>query len=166
MKSELRLRDWRRTDVGRLAHLGTRLSPETDHSRFWGGVNGVPPTYLRSIEKRFPFDWDAVVAVRDGQFVGWAEYGRNPHDRSDADLAVCVVDSERGRGTGGALMRAIVAKAAGAGLTTINVDLAGDNTPAMRSWLSASRGMSATMGYGPDGIRATVTVDQAARRAA
>jgi GNAT superfamily N-acetyltransferase len=166
VKSEVKLRAWRRTDVGRLQHLGSRLSPDTAHSRFWSGFNAVPPTYLRSIEERWPADWNAVVAVRNGEFVGWAEFGRNEPGSSDADLAVCVIDSERGKGTGVALVRALLIESAKVGLGTIHADLAPDNIAAIRTWRTATRGFPSTLAHGPDGLRAAVTLPISVRRAA
>jgi RimJ/RimL family protein N-acetyltransferase len=166
MKSEVHLRAWRRTDVARLAHLGPRLSPDTARARFWSAYNSVPPTYLRSIEARWPADWNAVVAVRNNEFVGWAEFGRNAHTSPDADLAVCVVDSERGKGTGKALVRALLAASANVGVTTMHADIAADNIAAIRTWQSATRGLESMVAHGSEGLRATVTLPAIGRRAA
>ena len=152
----MKFRAWRRTDVARLAHLGPRLSPDSAHSRFWSGLNSIPPAYLRSIEARWPEDWNAVVAIRDGEFVGWAEFGRNGHGSDDADLAVCVVDSERGKGTGSALIRALLTESGRLGVHTMHADLQPENTAAIRAWRTATRDFGSTLEYTPDGLRATV----------
>jgi GNAT superfamily N-acetyltransferase len=161
MKSEVRVRAWRRSDLARLTHLGSRLSPETARARFWGGVGTVPESYLISVAERWPHDWNAVVATRDGQLVGWAEFGRNAvtdGGDDDADLAVCVIDSERGHGTGTALVRALLAQCPGVGLRSIHADIASDNNAALRTWLAATKGLPTTLGYGPDGLRAEVSL--------
>src|SRR3954471_18862595 len=126
MKSSLELRPWRASDFQRLASLGGQLSRETLRRRFWTGVPELPQSYLRSIERRWPHDWDGVVAIRDGRLVGWAEFGRNSPGSGDADAAFAVIDAEQGRGIGTALMRALVAYAAHAGVVTLHADIGTD----------------------------------------
>jgi GNAT superfamily N-acetyltransferase len=166
MKSSLRIRPWRASDLKRLAHLGSRVSSRSLTARFWTGMPAMPESYLRSIEARWPRDWDAVVAIRDGQLVGWAEFGRNG-TTSEADAAFLVIDAEQGRGTGTALMRALVDHAARAGITTLHADISSGNAPALHAWQRAIRGLPATMTLGVDGYRGTIAVPHgAATRAA
>jgi GNAT superfamily N-acetyltransferase len=166
MKSSLQLRPWRSSDAARLAQLGERVVAETLRSRFWGGVAAVPATYLSSIAQRWPLDWDAVVALRDGELVGWAEFGRNAVGSAEADIAVCVIDSEQGHGTGTALLRALLVQASSAGLSTIHADISGTNTPALRTWLRATRALPVTLALADGSLRATATVPVALRQAA
>ena len=166
MKSSLRMRPWRASDAKRLAHLGGRLSSRSLTSRFWTGMPTLPDSYLRSIESRWPHDWDAVVAIRDGQLVGWAEYGRNAPGSSDADAAFCVIDVEQGRGTGTGLMRALVEHAARAGITDLHADIATDNAPALHAWQRATKDLHAAMTLSTDGYRGTITVPATPARAA
>lgn len=166
MKSSLRIRPWRASDATRLAHLGGRLSPATLRSRFWTGMPTLPASYVRSIQARWPNDWDAVVAIRDGQLVGWAEFGRNTSGAPDADAAFCVIDAEQGRGTGTALMRALVEHAARAGITTLHADIATDNAPALHAWHRATQGLAASMSLSSDGYRGTILTPVRVARAA
>ena len=166
MKSSLRIPPWRASDAQRLVQLGGLLSPETIRSRFWTGYPAIPVGYLVRIEQRWPHDWDAVVAVRDGQLAGWAEYGRNASGSGDADAAFCVIDSERGRGVGTALMRALITLSGGAGITTLHADIAADNTRALRAWRRATQGLQSSMTLGIDGYRATIDVPATLIRAA
>lgn len=166
MKSTPRIRPWRLSDSKRLAHLGGRLSQESLRSRFWTGTPELPQSYLRSIERRWPHDWDAVVAIHHGQLVGWAEFGRNAPGSSDADAAFAVIDSEQGKGIGTALMQALVAHAARAGVVTLHADIAPENTAALRAWQRATRALGAQMTLSADGYRGTVSVPAAAIRAA
>src|SRR4051812_44609460 len=120
MKSLVELRPWRASDFQRLDRLGTQLSPQSLRSRFWTGMPELPQSYLRSIERRWPHDWDGVVAIQHGQLVGWAEFGRNEPGSTDADAAFAVIDAEQGRGIGTALMQALVERAARAGVLTLH----------------------------------------------
>ena len=166
MKSSLRIRPWRASDAKRVAHLGGRLSTRSLRSRFWTGVPSLPRAYLRSVEDRWPYDWDAVVAIRDGQLVGWAEFGRNTAGGDDFDAAFCVIDAEQGRGTGTALMRALLRHAARSGVTTLHADIAADNAPALAAWRRATRGLDPAMTLSIDGFRATLTIPASAAHAA
>src|SRR5580693_7643837 len=109
MKSCVEIRPWQASDLGQLRLLAPRLSPGTLRARFWGSVPSLPEAYLDGIAARWPRNWDAVVAIRGTQLVGWAEYGRNAPGSSDADAAFCVIDDEQGRGIGSALLRGLVA---------------------------------------------------------
>ena len=166
MKPSVSIRPWRASDAIRLAHLGPRLSFRTLTSRFWTGMSLLPPTYLRSIEARWPHDWDAVVAMRGDQLVGWAEYGRNSPGSPDADAAFCVTDAEQGQGIGTALMTALVAHAARAGITRLHADIAANNAPALHAWRNATRALPASMVLGREGYRGTIDVAAAPSRAA
>jgi GNAT superfamily N-acetyltransferase len=126
----------------------------------------MPESYLRSIATRWPNDWDAVVAIRDGQLVGWAEFGRNRPGARDADAAFCVLDAEQGRGAGTALMRALVEHAARAGITTLNADIAANNAPALHAWRRATEHLPTRMTLGEDGYRGSIDVPLAPARAA
>ena len=121
----------------------------------------LPQSYLRSIESRWPRDWDGVVATRGGRIVGWAEFGRNAPGSSDADAAFAVIDAEQGRGVGTALMRALVGHAAHAGVVTLHADISTDNMPALRAWQRATKGLPAAMTLSPDGYRGTISVPAA-----
>lgn len=162
----MRIRPWRPSDSKRLAHLGGRLSPETLRARFWTGMPELPQSYLRSIERRWPQDWDAVVAIHHGQLIGWAEFGRNAPGSADADAAFAVIDAEQGQGVGTALMRALVTRAGRAGIHTLHADISVGNAPALRAWQRASAALNASMTLGIDGYRGTVAVPVTVHHAA
>jgi len=162
----VRIRVWRASDFARLRHLGPRLSRKTLRSRFWAGVPALPQTYLGSIATRWPHDWDAVVAIRDGQFVGWAEFGRNAPGSADADAGFCVIDDEQGHGTGTALLAALVRHAERAGISALHADIAADNTAAVHAWSKATGSETGSVTLGPDGYRATIRMRRTVTHAA
>jgi RimJ/RimL family protein N-acetyltransferase len=146
MKSgEVTIRPWQGGDFALLAAAAPRLSERTLRLRFWGSFPTLPPTYLRSTERRWPYAWDAVAALDGDELVGWAEYGRYPDDLRNADLAVCVVDDEQGHGIGTALAAALLERARGAGLRSVHVDIAPFNQAALHTWLAVSGSRASTL---------------------
>jgi GNAT superfamily N-acetyltransferase len=166
MKSSVEIRPWGAGDADQLARLGSRLSARSLRSRFWAPTPTVPQSYLQRIGASWPCEWDAVVAIRDGQLIGWADYGRNEPGSSDADAAFCVIDAEQGRGIGTALVRALVERSAAAHIENLHADIAADNKPALRAWHRATDGLSAAMTLGIDGYRGTITVPATVAHAA
>jgi GNAT superfamily N-acetyltransferase len=146
MKSEgVVIRPWERGDFALLAAAAPRLSERTLWLRFWGAVPTLPAGYLRSTEQRWPAWWDAVAALDGYALVGWAEYGRYPQNPQTADVAVCVVDDEQGRGIGGALLAALVERARGAGLVSVHADIAPHNRRALQGWQRFTGGRGSTL---------------------
>jgi RimJ/RimL family protein N-acetyltransferase len=136
MKSAaLEIRPWQAGDFARLAAAAPRLSMWTLFLRFRAGMPGLPATYLRSTQQRWPLRWDAVVALDGDDLVGWAEFGRYPEDPQRADIAMCVVDDEQGQGIGTALARALLDLARGAGLSSVHADIEPGNVAAHRVWV-------------------------------
>jgi GNAT superfamily N-acetyltransferase len=144
MKSGVTIRPWQEGDFALLAAAAPRLSERTLRLRFWGPVLTLPPSYLRSTERRWPMCWDAVAALDSDLLVGWAEYGRYPDDPSRADVAVCVVDAEQGRGIGTALLTMLVERARGAGLVSVHADIAPSNQPAGHAWRKVTGSRAST----------------------
>jgi GNAT superfamily N-acetyltransferase len=145
MKSDAaQIRSWNSGDFELLAASAAHFSARTLSLRFWGGAPHLPASYLRATRKHWPSHWDAVVAVVDGEIVGWAEYGRNLDRTDTADVAVCVADSEQGHGIGTALLAAIVAKAQSDGLASVHADIAPYNHPARHAWHTVTGGVAAT----------------------
>ena len=157
MKSCVCVRDWRSGDLARLRELGARLSPGTLHARFWGGVPALPESYLDRIATRWPLDWNAEVAICDGQLIGWAEFARNAPGAADADAAFCVIDAEQGHGVGTALLEALVGQAERAGIHSLHADIAAGNTAAIRAWRRATASAAVTVTVSSDGYRATLS---------
>jgi RimJ/RimL family protein N-acetyltransferase len=134
-----RIRPWEPGDLDRLARGAGALSATTRYRRFWAGVPGLPYGYLASIERRWPTEWDAVVAVEGEQLLGWAEFARDGRPGS-ADIAFCVVDDWQRRGLGTALLAALLARCAAAGVGCLHADIQGDNVAARALWAAAAGG--------------------------
>jgi len=135
MKSErVLIRPWQAGDFARLSAAAPGLSLRTLYLRFRAGMPGLPATYLRSTAQRWPARWDAVVALVGDELVGWAEFGRYPEDLDRADIGMCVVDAQQGRGIGSALAVALMEHARRAGLVSIHADMEPDNEAVRRVW--------------------------------
>jgi GNAT superfamily N-acetyltransferase len=139
------IRPWQCGDFALLQAAAPGLSERTLRLRFWGSFHTLPPGYLRSTERRWPYAWDAVAALDGDDLVGWAEYGRYPDDLRHADLAVCVVDAEQGHGIGRALLGALIERARGAGLHSVHVDIAPHNAAALHAWLHVTGSRTPTL---------------------
>jgi RimJ/RimL family protein N-acetyltransferase len=135
MKSDgVVIRPWQVGDFDRLAEAAPGLSLRTLYLRFRAGMSGLPSTYVRNAEQRWPARWDAVVALDADELVGWAEFGRYPDDPAGADIGVCVVDAQQGHGIGSALAAALIDHARRAGLVSVHADIEPDNEAARRTW--------------------------------
>jgi RimJ/RimL family protein N-acetyltransferase len=141
----LTIRPWECGDFALLAAAAPRLSERTLRLRFWGSFQSLPPTYLSSTERRWPFAWDAVAALDGSEFVGWAEYGRYPGDLRNADIAVCVVDDEQGHGIGTALLNALLERARSAGLASVHADIEPFNNAALHAWRNVTGSRASTL---------------------
>lgn len=151
MKSGVRVRSWEAGDAGRLAAAAPHLSTETLRDRFWVGVPTLPSGYLRSIERRWPRDWDAVVALAGDDLIGWAEFGRNPHSHADADIGICVVDARQRQGIGTLLLEALLPRVPAAGITVVHADIEPGNRSARVLWRKVTSGAGIVVpadGYG------------------
>ena len=131
MKS-VRIRRWRQDDFARLAEAEPGLSPRTLWLRFAAGMSTLPKTYLSSIARRWPDDWDAVVALDGDQVVGWAECARCGPQQ--VEVGFCVVDPWQGRGVGTALVPGILELARDQGITRIHADILPSNAAAWALW--------------------------------
>jgi RimJ/RimL family protein N-acetyltransferase len=139
------IRPWECPDFSLLAIAASRLSERTLRMRFWGAFQTLPPNYLSSTERRWPYAWDAVAALDGGELIGWAEYGRYPDDPHNADVAVCVVDDEQGHGVGSALLTALIDRARTAGLLSIHADIAAHNVAAQFAWMHVTGSRASTV---------------------
>jgi GNAT superfamily N-acetyltransferase len=122
------VRPWRPGDETLIA--GAELSPASLSSRFMAGTGRVPPAYLRYVATVPTDRWDAQVAMFDGRVLGWAEFGRLSNRADEADLAVIVVDRWQRCGVATALFRAMLPRAAAAGVRVVHADVAPGNTAA------------------------------------
>jgi GNAT superfamily N-acetyltransferase len=141
------IRPWECGDFALLAAAAPRLSERTLRLRFWGSFQTLPPMYLRSTERRWPYAWDAVAALNGGELIGWAEYGRYPDDLCNADVAVCVIDDEQGHGVGTELVYALIERARSAGLLSVHADIASFNMPALKGWQRVTGSRASTLAF-------------------
>ena len=139
------IRGWESGDFALLQAAAAGLSERTLRLRFWGSFQTLPPSYLSSTERRWPYAWDAVAATDGDELIGWAEYGRYPDDLLNADVAVCVVDAEQGHGVGSALLAALIERARTAGLLSIHADIAPHNAAAQYAWLHVTGSRASTL---------------------
>jgi GNAT superfamily N-acetyltransferase len=144
---QLTIRPWEGGDFALLAAAAPRLSARTLRLRFWASYQSLPPTYLRSTERRWPYAWDAVAALDGTELVGWAEYGRYPDDPCNADIAVCVVDDEQGHGIGSALVSSLLERARRAGLASVHADIAPFNEAALHAWRNVTGSRASTLAF-------------------
>jgi len=112
----VRIRPWRSGDEALLAASGRDVSAASLYARFFTGMSRLPVGYLRYVASAPRERWDAVVAVRAGRVIGWAEYGRYRDAPHEADLAVLVVDAWQRLGLGSALVRQLLPRCRRAGV--------------------------------------------------
>jgi RimJ/RimL family protein N-acetyltransferase len=126
----MELRCWRRGDETLLVQAGSELSRRSLRSRFLSGTARIPETYLRHIATAPPERWSAELAIEEERVIGWAEYGRYPHQPAEADLAILVVDAWQRRGVASALVKAMLPRCADAGVRMLRADVDPSNTAA------------------------------------
>jgi len=88
----------------------------------------APPSWEEFDAERLP--GHRLVAVEDGEVVGWAALSPTSHRACYGGVvehSVYVAEGTRGRGVGKALMRALVAGADAAGLWTIQTSIFPEN---------------------------------------
>ena len=118
--------------IDTIASLGCHLSPAMVADRFWLGSPAIPASYLDLVRTGYPTQWNAVVAERDRTLVGWADFARNAN--GTADIAVCLVDAEQGRGTGRRLLAAALDHCHDLGIDLVQADVELANRAARRAW--------------------------------
>jgi GNAT superfamily N-acetyltransferase len=134
----MEVRPWRTGDDKLL--LAARFSAASLSSRFMAGTPGIPVAYLRHVSTVPRDRWDAQVAVVGSaagpgargpyRLLGWAEYGRWRAGGDEADIAVAVVDAWQRQGVATALLRAMLPRAAAAGVRVLHADIAPGNVAA------------------------------------
>ncbi|GAA3291281.1 GNAT family N-acetyltransferase [Dactylosporangium vinaceum] len=122
------IRPWQTGDEHLAVKMERHLSARSIDRRFLVGSGGrLPRFYLRHIAAGARPEWDAQVALDDGELCGWAEYGRRPACSPAADLAVLVADPWHRTGLATALVRALVHRMIAAGVRTIEADVTSGN---------------------------------------
>lgn len=138
-----RMRPWQQGDDRLLAAIGDRLSATSLQTRFLAGVPTIPAQYLRHVATAPRAGWDAVVALRGDDVIGWAEFARWSDVGDEAELAVVVVDAWQRRGIGAALARTVVERCRAAGVRTLTAEVLADNLASNRLILSLAGGVAA-----------------------
>ena len=122
------IRPIRITDTTMESDFIRRLSPESKHYRFLGGVRELPPEELASfcdVDGTHSVAFVATV-MRNGREteIGVSRYA--PDSRSDVrEIAVTVADEWQHRGLGSALMRQLIEAARANGVKQLySIDLA------------------------------------------
>jgi L-amino acid N-acyltransferase YncA len=128
LPTQIEVRRWRTGDEQLLGPAC--FSPASLTSRFMAGTRTVPAAYRRHVGTVGRDRWDAQVATLRGRLLGWSEFGRWRPYGDEADLAVIVVDAWQRRGVAGALLGAMVPRAAAAGVRVLHADIALDNLAA------------------------------------
>jgi RimJ/RimL family protein N-acetyltransferase len=138
----MELRPWRPGDEALLVSAQPDISPASLTARFCVGLAELPTTYLRHIVQAPRERWDAQVATEAGRLVGWAEFARLGGHEDEADLAVLVVDAWQRRGVAAALFRAMLPRAAVAGVRVVHADVEPGNTAARATIQSLASGLT------------------------
>ena len=104
-----------------------RLSVRTRVLRFFAPVTPTA-AMLRRLAGEVP-QVDVVVALRGGVIIGHGMAVDEAAPGADlaADIGVVVADAWQGQGVGSALMRALISRAAGRGVTALRMDVLYDN---------------------------------------
>jgi GNAT superfamily N-acetyltransferase len=128
LPTQIEVRPWRTGDERLI--LAACFSPASLTSRFMVGTQAIPAAYLRHVRTVSRDRWDAQVATYRGRLLGWSEFGRYLDCADEADMAVMVVDAWHRRGVATALIRAMLPRAAAAGVRVLHADVALENGPA------------------------------------
>jgi GNAT superfamily N-acetyltransferase len=146
----MEIRPWRDGDQALLISAQRELSPAALSSRFFVGTRTLPVKYLRYVANAPRHRWDAQVATHRGRLLGWAEFARMPTAADEADIAVLVIDAWQRRGVATALFRAMLPRAAAAGIRVAHADVDPGNVAA-RSMIRSVFGPTLTATY-EDGL--------------
>jgi GNAT superfamily N-acetyltransferase len=111
-----------------------RLGAESRYLRFMGSKKGLSSDELAFFTEIDHRDHDAVGALdpETGEGLGVARAVRVPGRPHAAEAAVAVIDAWQGRGLGGALLRALTARAIEHGIGCFTASLFTTNTSMLR----------------------------------
>ncbi|WP_026405109.1 GNAT family N-acetyltransferase [Actinomadura rifamycini] len=128
---DVRVRPYGTADGARLRGLSDRLSTRSLYARFFSGTPRIPDHYVAIMNGLDHWDRDALVALRDGEMIGIAEYCRDADRPGLADLAVLVGDPWQRRGVATVLVRYLAQLAGRRGVRAFGADVLPDNREAV-----------------------------------
>jgi GNAT superfamily N-acetyltransferase len=126
------LRDLRPDEGDLLDALMAGLSPRSRYLRFHSPVPALTTGMRRALLDVDGHDHVALLAESgDGAPVGIARTIRDPRRRTEAELAIAVVDAWHRRGVGRRLVTAVAERAMGTGVRRLTARVLPENTAAL-----------------------------------
>ncbi|MEV4058815.1 GNAT family N-acetyltransferase [Nonomuraea dietziae] len=116
-------------DEARIRRFLVGLSLHTQTLRFFTGIPSPKDALVRAL-LAVDGQRDAIVAERDGEIIGHAMSYRG--GLADVEIAIVVTDEWQGRGLGRKLIATLLGRAAGAGATTVGMDVLGENRKVLK----------------------------------
>ena len=120
-------------DVDTVAQVFRGLSPKSSRMRFHAATPRLTASALRLLAAVEPGRHEVLVASLLGRPVGLARWVRDRNDRTSAEVALEVVDTEHRHGIGAELARRIVLAARRAGVRTLTAEIHAENR-VVRDW--------------------------------
>jgi acyl-CoA synthetase (NDP forming)/GNAT superfamily N-acetyltransferase len=113
-----------------LAEFHARQSDESKYRRYFSAKPTLSASELTHFTELDFVDRVALVVERHGEFIAWASYERWPN-RSDAEAAFMVDDSQQGLGIATLLLEHLAAIARTNGINRFTAEVLADNRPMM-----------------------------------
>jgi len=117
-------------DRERLRGLCGRLSAQSRHQRFLGGLNNLSEAFLTHLLDVNHEDREAIVALDGDDIVAIARYAISPPNPDEAEVAVLVIDDWQHRGLGRQLTGDLEQLAVARGVQVFNATTLRSNTQA------------------------------------
>jgi RimJ/RimL family protein N-acetyltransferase len=134
------------SDASLVGKMFRRLSAESIYWRFFSPIS-KPDLLEASVRQLDHADREAVGAVVGGELIGIAQYVRKPGD-SRAQLAIVIVDEWHRQGLGTRMVAALAHRAVAQGVDSFEVDIQGDNYPALKLFRRVAPGARMTYSSG------------------
>lgn len=136
--SSITLREVRVDDKAAIAAGFEALSPESRYRRFFSAMNRLSSADLRYLTEVDHDDHEAVLAFDPaGGPVGVARYVRS-ETRTEAEVAVAVVDAWQGRGAATALLERLIERARENGIERFVASVLQENEEALELFRSVA----------------------------
>jgi acetyl coenzyme A synthetase (ADP forming)-like protein len=134
--STIRLRPVRPDDAEALRNLHRRLSPDSQHFRFFGLAQEHPSEISRLLRADYDHQF-VLVAESGGRLSGVASYSRDPASPDRAEAAFTIADVLQGRGVGTRMLEALAEIARDHGIRIFDAYVLHDNERMMRVFLDS-----------------------------